>query len=311
MVCNSTSSASASASTSVVCEFPDGMALISANKVADTFATISAATPTTHLHFANDDGSATSTPTIVLSDLVLAAGPYAPLLEVNAPNVLLRDIRTASTADSSWSPQVPVDPNASALYPKVSFLDQAGGRFFGLSLDHFVDMWRCTVDPQRYTLITINGTSTPLHLYQPSIEHLAPVQYMVQIWRSSNVFIHGFKYESSGNFNGSSSKSTESGGLLGCHSCQNISVWGGSGNFGVMNASLSNNIFFFWGGGSNIVVAGQVRKAVDYESDSAYWVKRVVGNGTISNGDVGGGGKGDAELNDKRSLLLFDAMPHQ
>jgi hypothetical protein len=62
------------------------------------------------------------------------------------------------------------------------------------------------------------------------------------------------------------SASTGSGGLMGAHGSSNVSVWGGSGNFGIMDSALSTHIFFCWGGTGFDISAIVRRPAVNESS---------------------------------------------
>ena len=66
----------------------------------------------------------------------------------------------------------------------------AGGSFYGLSLDHVA-----VPGVVGGALFTANGTSSAVHVYQLSSEHL-PTEAMVVIFRASNVAFHAFKFES-------------------------------------------------------------------------------------------------------------------
>ena len=70
----------------------------------------------------------------------------------------------------------------------------------------------------------------------------------VQVWRSSGVHLHAFKFESAG-FRAHPTWGPDGGGLFACHSSSSVSIFGGSGNFGIMNTSLSRDIVFGWGCG--------------------------------------------------------------
>ena len=93
-------------------------------------------------------------------------------------------------------------------------------------------------------MLAVSGDSRArdgLHFYQMSIEHL-PTDYQLKIQPgSSHVHLHSLKFESAG-FAAHPSWGPPGGGLLSCVSSHNISVFGGSGNYGIMNATLSPDI---------------------------------------------------------------------
>lgn len=133
--------------------------------------------------------------------------------------MLLRDVRT-SVLEGTMLPS-PTDVHAAL--PAVYLHGGAGGRFYGLSLDHLeADVpagWDTHALSAR-SLITVNGTRSSIHVYQPSLEHLSGCRYMLQLWRSHEVHLHAFKYESWPTHSGTA-------GLFGCHGCTNVSVFGG------------------------------------------------------------------------------------
>ena len=238
----------------------------------------------------------------VLSDLVLTASQRGTLLQVDAPSVV-RDMRTTPCYDrySSNTPKctgsvspgdittalpLPIGQGDAAITPGavgVRFGSGSSGRFYGLSLDHFAD-YLVPGD----ALLALNNTqpATPgVHLYQLSAEHLA-TNYQVQVWRSANVHFHAFKFESSG-FLAHPTWGKPGGGLLSCHSSQDVSAFGGSGNFGIMNGTLARDIIFAWGC-TAFRVDALVRKPQDGElpdKNGANWLRYVWSSTEISVGD--------------------------
>lgn len=89
----------------------------------------------------------------------------------------------------------------------------------------------------------------------------------------------------------------ETGGLLAAHSCGNVTIFGGSGNYGVMNASLSREIFFAYDTPS-LRIAAVVRKPVPNELGEAMWFRVVNSNG------------GESSVSYKRTGLLLFAGNH-
>eukprot|EP00756_Hemistasia_phaeocysticola_P049003 Hpha_TRINITY_DN23428_c0_g1::TRINITY_DN23428_c0_g1_i1::g.114018::m.114018 len=215
----------------------------------------------------------------VLSDLTLVQSHRSVLLGVNGTGTLLRDVRTVPCSTKP-NPNQPVCETAAAVgsalpVAGIQFTGPASGRFFGLSLDHFSTFLTQTGD----ALLAVNDShGSGLHLYQLSAEHL-PSDYQVQVWRSSNVHLHAFKFESSG-FVAHPSWGPFGGGLLACHSSPNTSIFGGSGNYGIMNATIAPNIVFAWGC-PDLRLDGMVRKKQDEEAPPsvANWVHATAVSG--------------------------------
>ena len=215
--------------------------------------------------------AAATMPGTVVSDLVLVQSQRAVVVEVRGAT-LLRDVRTApcSPTHSGSHPtckqlqqqqhrlpgpagSISAAAGPSGMVAGVLFTgDMASGRFYGLSLDHCAKFFNQTGD----ALLAVNasrggdggggsgGGGGEIHLYQLSAEHLV-ADYQVQVWRSEHVHLHAFKFESAG-FLAHPSWGPPGGGLLGCHGSRNVTVFGGSGNFGIMNASLARDIVSVW-----------------------------------------------------------------
>eukprot|EP01079_Euglenida_sp_SAG-EU17-18_P003209 gene3209-3731_t len=185
-----------------------------------------------------------------VSDLVLVQTQRAGLLGVSGPVAALRDVRTvpcslrpSSNQPNCTSPPPDAPGPAGEAVAAVRFEGSASGRFYGLSLDHFATF---LTQPQD-ALVLANGTAgagVGVHLYQLSAEHL-PAAYQVQAWRSDNFHLHAFKYESAGL--DPAWHELPGAGLLACHTTANVSVFGGSGNYGIQNATLARDIVFAWG----------------------------------------------------------------
>jgi hypothetical protein len=223
---------------------------------------------------------ATISDVVIQAELAVAAGipPASCLLDVQADEVLVRDVRTFRLFNTTL-------PSSSggtfANVAAVRFSKSAGGRFFGLSLDHedFSERDGPPLSSSEVgTLITVNGTSHPIHLYQASVEHLADSQDQVVIYRAANVHLHAFKYESAPNTKYGKLTDPATGGLVGMHSCTNISIFGGSGNYGIMNASLSRDIVFAWGT-TNLEITAVVRKPQEGEKAGTFWVRSTTAQG--------------------------------
>jgi len=216
-----------------------------------------------------------------------ATVPLRTLLEVKA-GLLLRDVRThrlyvPSVGDVAAVVAAPQQAGAAVYQPasSVTVVGAAGaGRFYGLSLDHVA-----VSGAVGGALFTANGTKRPVHVYQLSSEHLCTPQAMVVMFRSANVALHAFKFESVASHAYDPNKKWEgqsagSGGLMAAHSSYNISVFGGSGNFGIENATLGSDIFRSWGG-DGLEIAALVRKPPPNESTAGKWVRTVQGSTVV------------------------------
>ena len=233
----------------------------------------------------------------VVSDLVLVVVQRAPVLAVRGA-ALVRDLRTTPCAHNyetmsrvpcpAHTPPLPPPFTAPAVAAVIFESGNASGHFFGLSLDHFSSF---LVPGDALINVSssggggrgrIAGTGGPggsdIHLYQLSAEHL-PTDYQVQVWRSAGVHLHAFKFESAG-FRAHPSWGPDGGGLFACHGSSGVSIFGGSGNFGVMNASLANNIIFSWGC-DGMQLDAVVRKPLTGETPPsvANWVRSTTISG--------------------------------
>ena len=228
---------------------------------------------------------------VSISDLVLATAQRGTILEVSAPNTLIRDLRTTpcllhcrgghcsnplcvqSVPDGAEIVAAPtaVGPSAAG----VRFTGQASGRFYGLCLDHFAE-YLVAGD----ALLSVNGAtavdSGGLHLYQLSAEHL-PTDYQIQVWDSSSgVHLHSFKFESAG-FLAHPNWGPPGGGLFSCHASTGVSIFGGSGNYGIMNATMASDIIFAEDC-PDMQLSSLVRKPQDGETPAlrgALWIRAV------------------------------------
>jgi hypothetical protein len=278
---------------------PPGCSVLGAGKHVATISTLAGAFPSDPATpvISVEAGGIGATPAFV-SDLVIqeqivgdekkidpAAAPLRTLLEIKG-QALVRDIRTCrdyvSAALSGPSSTIRSVATTKVFEPAstVSIVGAAaGGRLFGLSLDHVA-----VAGAVGGALVAINNTAMPVHLYQCSAEHLV-TQAMVEIFRSANVHLHAFKFESAG---GENTPGSNTGGLLAAHGSHNVSVFGGSGNFGIMNPSLGRDIFFSWGG-DGVDIAALARHAVANESESGMWARSVLGDRVIEAKDLPAG----------------------
>ena len=141
-----------------------------------------------------------------------------------------------------------------------------------------------------------SGADSGLHFYQMSIEHV-PTDYQLKIQSgSSHVHLHSFKFESAG-FLAHPSWGPPGGGLLSCVSSHNISVFGGSGNYGIMNATLSPDIISIEDC-DDIDLASLARKVSPGETPApkAKWIRAVTA-----------GGEGAVEIDDSDVYMLLFA----
>ena len=234
----------------------------------------------------------------VLSDLVLATAQRGTILSTKA-NTLVRDLRTtpcttarhatgapaclkrptaaagAAVVDTAGAAVAGTTAAAAAAAAGVRFEAGASGKIFGLCLDHFA-AYLLVGD----ALLSAAGAMADggVHLYQLSAEHL-PTDYQIQVQAASRVHFHAFKFESAG-FLAHPSWGPPGGGLFSCQSSSNISIFGGSGNYGIMNASLSSNIFF--AENCSMQLSGLTRKPSPGEtpaSKGALWIESVASSG--------------------------------
>ena len=247
-------------------------------------------------------GDSSAQISVSISDLVLSIAQRGTILEANAPNTLIRDLRTTPCvphcrgghcsnplcaqpapggAETATAPTA-VGPSAAG----VRFTGQASGRFYGLSLDHF-DQYLVAGD----ALLSVNGAKAAaaadstdsgggVHLYQLSAEHL-PTDYQVQVWDSSlGVHLHSFKFESAG-FLAHPTWGPPGGGLFSCHASTRVSIFGGSGNYGIMNATMASDIIFAEDC-PDMQLSSLVRKPQDGEtpaSSGALWIRTLASHG--------------------------------
>ena len=227
------------------------------------------------------DGAVTAR--AALSDLVLVTAQRGTILSTST-NTLIRDLRTTpcpphysagvllcarSPADAAGSASVGGGQGAGPRVAGVRFIGGAYGRLFGLSLDHF-SKYLVAGD----ALLSASGAmaASGIHLYQLSAEHL-PTDYQIQLQSTSGVYLHAFKFESAG-FLAHPSWGPPGGGLFSCHASSNVSIFGGSGNCGIMNATLASNIIF--AADCPMQMSAMVRKPPDGEvpaAAGALWIR--------------------------------------
>ena len=93
-------------------------------------------------------------------------------------------IRGFATEQAPHPWEIETEKATDKTVPCVSFTGTRG-KAYGLSLDH--------LNPYCRELVLIQDTQGPLHLYQPSIEHLATWN-QVQVRRSKGVHLHALKF---------------------------------------------------------------------------------------------------------------------
>eukprot|EP00927_Polykrikos_kofoidii_P012540 TRINITY_DN15405_c0_g1_i1.p1 TRINITY_DN15405_c0_g1~~TRINITY_DN15405_c0_g1_i1.p1 ORF type:complete len:810 (+),score=88.38 TRINITY_DN15405_c0_g1_i1:73-2430(+) len=213
-----------------------------------------------------------------LSDLVLITAQRGTILTVNAANSFVRDLRTSPCTKHKKSdkplcavaPPPRDPPTARPVAAGVRFTGGVSGRFFGLCLDHF----REYLVPGD-ALLSVNDVivGSGVHLYQLSVEHLA-TDYQVQVRASFGIHMHAMKYESAG-FLAHPSWGPPGGGLFSCHASTNVSIFGGSGNFGIMNASMASSILLAQDC-PDMQLSSMVRKPQPGEAPGA-WIRSAAG----------------------------------
>jgi len=254
----------------------------------------------------HNKGGNNSTAASVVSDLVLVQSQRAPVLEVRTAT-LLRDVRTVPCNPFKWrlpnQPRCahpasqPSSASPSSTVAAVAFTGTASGRFYGLSLDHFT-----TFLEAGDALVTVNHTgysaaTEGIHLYQLSAEHLA-TNYQLQVSHSNGLHLHAFKFESAGILKTPPPKGPNllGGGLFACLNSSQVTIFGGSGNYGIMNVSLARDIIFS-SGCNDIQLDALVRNPVSGETPPSHanWVSAV------SSGEGAGSG---LQVSDNQDVLL-------
>ncbi len=209
-----------------------------------------------------------------VSDLVLlteyassnAKIPPTWVLDIRSRNALVKDIRTYAVQNTNAKNVT--TPSLELAAVSISGAE-ASGKVYGLSLDHFkVSGWQ----PHLGLMLAVNGTRGDVHLYQTSVEHHA-ARFQTLLFNSSKVYFHAFKYESTGIF--TTKDVILGGGLLEARQCGNVTLFGGSGNYGIMNASMSPDILLVedtdW-----FLAASMVRKPQPSEiKQETFWVRDV------------------------------------
>lgn len=238
-----------------------------------------------------DGSSSAVSEAAMVTDVVLVQSRRSILLEVRG-KALIRDVRTVPCTRmpnvNEPTCKVPFSLRAAAkaepIRPLASvlFTGRAAGRFYGLSLDHSSFFLGEVGDALLAVNTSVDGDG--IHIYQLSAEHLV-TNYQVQLWRSSNVHFHAFKFEpafkfESAGFPNHPNWGPYGGGLLGCRSSSNVSVFGGSGNFGIMNATLAVNIVFAFDC-NNLRLDAMVRKPIVGETPPrrANWITTMLNGG--------------------------------
>ncbi len=211
-----------------------------------------------------------------LSDLALEALPNARYVDLSSGRILLRDLRTELIASTLHGNK----GFASSTAPAVRFSGSAAGRAYGLSIDHYRGNANGAARSPgaAYSLLEVGDTHSdnePLHLYQTSVEHLAAMQQVRLASAAGPLMMHALKYESS-----LSSQPQVSGPLwrTDTNSTGLLRVFGGSGNFGIINSSRGAGIFTFGpegssgGTNSNVTLVALARKVMPLEYNASHWV---------------------------------------
>jgi len=221
----------------------------------------------------------------IVSDLGLYTWIRYGYLDVTAPGVLVRDLLTEMDATvpkyTRWQPSFKVGS-------PVSFSGRASGDFYGLSLDH-IAADRNSDPAKLLPLVLIDGTKSPLHFYQLSVEHMLGPHAQFLIKQSADVHVHACKYETGVAANGKY-KGVYSGSFASIRDSHNISVFGGSGNYEI--ARPEDKGIFEISGSSNTDFAGLVRKRLPN-------LKDLPGKALVVDLDSG------AAISDNRAVLYY------
>lgn len=204
---------------------------------------------------------------VVLSDVALYGLPASRLADFQAGSMLVRSLKTEVNGSLANNTVFPLKQ-----HPFVSFSGAlVGGKAYGLSLDHLEAGGNGGQPGAGFSLLVVNGSAAAgLHLYQTSIEHLAAQQQML-VTGASNVHVHSLKYEST--YLGGSGHRAKTGPMLRVDTSHNVTVFGGSGNYGMFNLSLGGPGIVEVHNSSGLHVAGLMRKPQAGEVDAgAAWV---------------------------------------
>jgi hypothetical protein len=160
---------------------------------------------------------------VLISDVGILGWPCCRLLWVRSGRTLIRNLQTETI---KW--QDARSRLGAPRFPYVMVSDGGGGRFYNISLDHVA----LTDVPPRgdvqfgpdYSLLLVDGTRSPVAFYQLSIEHLKHSPQMM-IRGSRDVAVYGLKFENREE-------------LLRITDSSNVSVYGGSGNYGIYSPEV-------------------------------------------------------------------------
>ena len=205
----------------------------------------------------------------LVSDFNLAAVDFCPFMDLRAGRLLLRDVGTKGqrgiipplrSADPSPSPSPGV---VCRDEPFVALRSGVSGRFYGLPLD-IADTRQCESSPQ-HVLLLIEGCqrgSGAIHLYQASTEHLINSYQTLINASHCGVHFHAWKYENALH-SMSSNPPYGAGSLVKIQGSSDVSVFGGSGNYHMYNASVP--IVDIVAGSYNVSAMGMTRRGTRAE----------------------------------------------
>ena len=243
--------------------FPSGLKIIGASK------SISVIQPLTNVDFnpVIQSGNSASG-SLIMSDFGVLTVPYHTMLQIQTNNTIIRDVLTEIDAKSKSCYSTSNCPYITFVArPYYLFSGGAGGKIFGLCADQLVvpmgnPSSKKVVD---YNLLKVTSTQ-PLEYHQLSIEHLDNSP-QVQFNGAANTAVYGLKIE--GHFE-----------LLNILNSNNVSIIGGSGNYGLEDTTNSRGIIFIDNSSTSVLIQNLVRKS--WGTDVATnWIKGVEASKTV------------------------------
>ncbi len=186
------------------------------------------------------------------------------------------DIVSHGSVSSSPFPSHTAALQSKPTTPYFIVRGEATGRFYGLPLDAIFGGTDADNGGPLHVLILVNGTGEgAVHFYNPSTEHLLNDK-QVLVTGATSIHFHAWKYESSLH----DSMNLSSGSLVRIEHSQNVTLFGGSGNYKMLNTSLP---MIDVRQSSGISVLGMVRRAAwDEPKTGNKWLRYNNNNLTLS-----------------------------
>lgn len=171
------------------------------------------------------DTEDTATGNLYLSEFGVLIYPHQKGLRVRTPNTFIGDLLTESPANRAFKNCSPI--NKAGTVPYFEFTGNAGGKIYNLVTDQIPGNCDQSVNvlppTSNYQFVSVEGTKNPLIFYHTSIEHLANSP-QVRFKNARDITVFGFKYEFEKE-------------LIEIVNCDRIQLFGGSGNYSLIDAS--------------------------------------------------------------------------